>query len=329
MAGRHVEEVKVTILGCGKLGTAILQGLLQSTNPELRVSHVTVTTKTLEGVDRIKKTIGFIDSKSPEVEFCNGDSTRAAELADIIIIGCKPKALSEILSELPAPNGRKILISLAGGVTLNDLARVYRSTHPMTMTGDEVDPLIVRAIPNIAASLQQSATVCSSLTQDGRDLTTRLFNMVGRTKWVAEEHMYTASALCASSLAFYATMVTAVASSSEMPAEDALELAALAMQGTASLVLAGRAPEAVISQVATPGGLHGGRASHYGNTRCSRVVGLCYEGDHRSHENNGKGSNPIIIHDTKAILQYFQLGLVYGNVGFIIKLQTTELTGFM
>lgn len=271
MAGRHVEEVKVTILGCGKqcrrsvneiknnksigkLGTAILQGLLQSTNPELRVSHVTVTTKTLEGVDRIKKTIGFIDSKSPEVEFCNGDSTRAAELADIIIIGCKPKALSEILSELPAPNGRKILISLAGGVTLNDLARVYRSTHPMTMTGDEVDPLIVRAIPNIAASLQQSATVCSSLTQDGRDLTTRLFNMVGRTKWVAEEHMYTASALCASSLAFYATMVTAVASSSEMPAEDALELAALAMQGTASLVLAGRAPEAVISQVATPGG---------------------------------------------------------------------------
>ncbi|KAJ5305731.1 hypothetical protein PENANT_c060G05009 [Penicillium antarcticum] len=252
MAERRVEEVKVAILGCGKLGTAILQGLLQSTNPELRMSHVTVTTKTLEGVNRIKNTIGFIDLNSPKVEFCSGDSSRAAQLADVIIIGCKPKALSEVLSELPAQNGRKILISLAGGVTLDDLARMYRSTHPMT--GDEVDPFIVRAIPNIAASLQQSATVCSSLTQDGRDLTARLFNMVGRTKWVAEEHMYTASALCSSSLAFYAAMVTAVASSSEMPAEDALELAAFAMQGTASLVLAGRAPEAVICQVATPGG---------------------------------------------------------------------------
>ncbi|OQD61410.1 hypothetical protein PENPOL_c017G08891 [Penicillium polonicum] len=251
MADR-LEEVKVAILGCGKLGTAILQGLLQSTNPELRMSHVTVTTKTLEGEDRIKNAIGFMDSNSPKVEFCSGNTSRATQLADVIIIGCKPKVLPEILSELPAQNGGKILISLAGGVTLDDLARMYRSTHPMM--GDEVDPFIVRAIPNIAASLQQSATVCSSLTQDGRDLTTRLFNMVGRTKWVAEEHMYTASALCASSLAFYAAMVTAVASSSEMPAEDALELAALAMQGTASLVLAGRAPEDVICQVATPGG---------------------------------------------------------------------------
>ncbi|KAJ5421103.1 hypothetical protein N7465_003622 [Penicillium sp. CMV-2018d] len=252
MADRRVEEVKVAILGCGKLGTAILQGLLQSTNPELRMSHITVTTKTLEGEDRIKNAIGFMDSNSPKVEFCNGDTSRATQLADVIIIGCKPKVLPEILSELPAQNGGKVLISLAGGVTLDDLARMYRSTHPMM--GDEVDPFIVRAIPNIAASLQQSATVCSSLTQDGRDLPTRLFNMVGRTKWVAEEHMYTASALCASSLAFYASMVKAVASSSEMPAEDALELAALAMQGTASLVLAGRAPQDVICQVATPGG---------------------------------------------------------------------------
>ncbi|KAJ5516407.1 hypothetical protein N7527_007967 [Penicillium freii] len=252
MADRHVEEVKVAILGCGKLGTAILQGLLRFTNPELRISRVTVTTKTLEGEDRIKNATGVMDSKSPKVEFCRGDSSRAAQLADVIILGCKPKVLPEILSELPAQNGGKILISLAGGVTLDDLAHMYRSTH--SMTGDEVDPFIVRAIPNIAASLQQSATVCSSSTQDGRDLTTRLFNMVGRTKWVAEEHMYTASALCASSLAFYAAMVTAVASSSEMPAEDALELAALAMQGTASLVLAGRAPEDVICQVATPGG---------------------------------------------------------------------------
>jgi pyrroline-5-carboxylate reductase len=236
----------------GKLGSAILQGLLQFRNPELRISHITVTTQTLQGVNRIKNTIAFIDSNSTQIELGSGENSKAAQGADVIIIGCKPKVLPKILSELPAQNRGTVLISLAGGVTLNDLARMYRSTHPMA--GEEVHPFIVRAIPNIAASLQQSATVCSSLSQDGRDLTTRLFNMVGRTKWVAEQYMYTASALCASSLAFYATMVTAVSSSSEMPVEDALELAALAMQGTASLVLAGRAPEAVICQVATPGG---------------------------------------------------------------------------
>lgn len=181
----------------------------------------------------------------------------AAKLADIIILGCKPSVLPEILTEdlvgtMEKSGQHKVLVSLAGGVRLDDIERLYESMH---QSAAEYHTKLVRAISNIAASVQQSVTMCSSRTVGGLEQITHLFNLFGWTEWVAEEHMYTGSAIGASSLALYAAILKAVASSaSEMPPEDALRLAALAMQGTATLALQGQAPEQIIEKVATPGG---------------------------------------------------------------------------
>ncbi|KAF7712319.1 Uncharacterized protein PECH_003586 [Penicillium ucsense] len=194
---------------------------------------------------------------SLRVDVYTGDeNARAVQNADVVILGCKPNAISEILTEkvvqaFEQSEQRLILVNLAGGVTLVDLARLYQSVH----IGPEYKTILVRAIPNIAASVQQSVTVCSSLIEDGRKTVQGVFGLIGHTEWVAEKQMYAASALGASSLAFHAILLRAVARSlSEIPSADALRLCARAMQGTAALVLAGEAPDAIIDKVATPRG---------------------------------------------------------------------------
>lgn len=247
-----------TILG--KLGIAILQGLAKSfSNKCHNFGHVVVTAKTSAGTKRIQKSIGSFATTqdSLRVDIRTGDeNSLAVQDAVVVILGCKPIALSEILTPevvraIEHNENRTILVNLAGGVTLADLARLYRSVR-----GDqEHRAILVRAIPNIAASVRQSATVLSSWTEDGRKAVQRVFDLIGHTEWVAEEQMFAASALGASSLAFHATILRAVAGSlSEMSLEDALRLCARAMLGTAALVLAGESPDAIIDRVATRGG---------------------------------------------------------------------------
>ncbi|CEJ57905.1 hypothetical protein PMG11_06582 [Penicillium brasilianum] len=251
---------KIAILGCGKLGIAILQGLAKSYSKNSHnLGHVVVTAKTSAGAKRIQKSInGFATTQdSLRVEIHTGDeNSLAVQDAVVVILGCKPNALSEILTPkvvraIEQNEKRTILVNLAGGVTLVDLARMYRSVRG----GQEHRAFIVRAIPNIAASVRQSATVLSSWTEDGREAVQRVFDLIGHTEWVAEEQMFAASALGASSLAFHAIILRAVAGSlSEMSSADAIRLCARAMLGTAALVLAGESPDAIIDKVATRGG---------------------------------------------------------------------------
>lgn len=187
-------------------------------------------------------------------------------------LGCKPQSLPALLTEDVVhalnksgggDNKHKIVISLLGGIDIQYLAS---SIVPEELKWSSCVQ-IVRALPNIAVSVRQSATVLAGsdalfpTDTDTMNLVSSLFRLLGHVQWLREEQMSTASALGASSSAFYAAAMRAMADGASSPSSasllspaDALKLSALTAQGAATLVLGGMSPDLIIDQVATHGG---------------------------------------------------------------------------
>ncbi|KAL9120195.1 MAG: hypothetical protein Q9187_003249 [Circinaria calcarea] len=259
----------------------------------LEISHICVTVRHPASVTRIQETLRSISAPhrpTPSVSILLQDGNGvAAQESDVVILGCKPSAFSAILQDSAVRQGllgvskrsgkRKVLVSILGGVSIAQLEScLYASPNPTPQDAteetpsDEQDPrsrcIIIRAIPNIAARIQESVTILSSppasstlssTMDDSAMVVNALFSHLGLVKHLPESQFARASALAASSLAFYARVIAAAADGAMADGEglawdDALWIAAYAARGTSALVLAGEEPEAVVRAVATKGG---------------------------------------------------------------------------
>ncbi|RAK81170.1 pyrroline-5-carboxylate reductase family protein [Aspergillus fijiensis CBS 313.89] len=249
----------VAILGCGKIGQAVLQGLLaaalqaptttndSATNPHPLVDSIQVTVRSDAAVERVSHAtrpflagagIGF-----PGVEICKGDRNRAIALrADIVLIGCKHTALAELLADLQGGRGDlcrshgrdndqmivpgsspRVLVSLVGGVSAETIARQMNGQD----NGDQ-GWLVTRAVCSVAAAVRESVTVLSDTEawtthSAARGLVTALFEQVGIVRWLPERQMHAASALGSSSVAFFAGIIAALAEGLGAEGDDETE----------------------------------------------------------------------------------------------------------
>ncbi|KAL3417923.1 pyrroline-5-carboxylate reductase [Phlyctema vagabunda] len=277
------QRVSIAILGCGKMGTAILQGLLAAPPSKyLDVTHITATVRTRAAADRIlhavqessslpmlhehQKTQSLLTPRlTVKLQEENG---QVAQDCDILLLGCKPHNFQDILQEpdvqraLLDPSRSKILISVIGGVTVAHLEQCLYDlpgkTEPRSCT-------IARAIPNMAACIHRSITVISapSRENDERSINTvnQLFSLVGPVIQLPEIQFSNASALASSSIAFYASLISAsadgtvsVTDDGSLSRSDALWISAHAAIGASSLILEGEDPVAISRKVATKGG---------------------------------------------------------------------------
>jgi pyrroline-5-carboxylate reductase len=240
-------------------------------------------------MDRIQHSIRSLQVTSSESQLSMPKVTvrlqdqngRAAQEADIVILGCKSYAFEDILGDQGVRKGllgsgkSKTLVSILGGVTIAQLQGcLYESEH-QKFTGTEHCPsiddskrlcTIVRAIPNMAACNQESMTVLSSAhlstrLGDEERQANRLFALLGPTKSLPETQMNHASALAASSLAFYANIISATADGAldsgngeGLSREDAMWISAQAARGVSGLLVAGQNFSDVVADVATKGG---------------------------------------------------------------------------
>jgi pyrroline-5-carboxylate reductase len=192
-----------------------------------------------------------------------------------VILGCKSSAFKEVLNENDVRKGllgsekRKTLVSILGGVTIAQLESCLYGPTNQQISGAKHLPgindskrlcTVIRAIPNMAARNQESMTILSSShpsAQPGVEerQVDRLFALLGPTKTLPEAQFNHASALAASSLAFYANIISAAADgASGLSREDAIWISAQAVRGTSGLMIAGQDPGGVVADVATKGG---------------------------------------------------------------------------
>ncbi len=83
---------KVAVLGAGKMGGILLQALLK--NGLLSPKHTTATVAHEDRAKALSRKLGIS---------VGTDNVKAAQDADIILIGVKPQVVEEVASELRSP----------------------------------------------------------------------------------------------------------------------------------------------------------------------------------------------------------------------------------
>jgi len=233
-------DLRVAILGAGKMGGILLQGFLKNN---------------LFGPDQLIATVQHPDrALALSAQFgvsVTTDNAEAAAGADVILIGVKPVQVPGLIEEIkPGLSSAKLLLSFAASVTTASIEQAAGC-----------DLAVVRAMPNTPAMIGAGVTaLCAGrfCTAEQMTVAQRIFATVGRTVVVDEKHMDTVTGLSGSGPAFLYIIIEALAEAGVnvgLPRDVATLLAAQTDYGSARMVLeTGYHPALLKDQVTTPAG---------------------------------------------------------------------------
>ncbi len=225
--------MKLAIVGLGKMGQSILKGLLEAgfLSPEA---------------------VGVLD-RSPELTEARARAfgVRPLTLADLkhverVLIALKPQDFKRVARDLAHPGVG--YLSIMAGVSTRRIAAALGTRR------------VVRAMPNLAATLKKSTTVLTALPEarDAGDLAFAegLFATVGSVHPLDEALFDAFTAMSASAPAYLALVAEALADGGVqmgIPREAALRFAAEVLEATGAL-LATKHPAMLKDEVASPAG---------------------------------------------------------------------------
>ncbi|GKZ20218.1 delta 1-pyrroline-5-carboxylate reductase [Aspergillus brasiliensis] len=274
-------ENTLAILGCGKMGIAILNGLL-TTQPTTSTDTTTNKNNTPLPTHFIATVRSPTSQKNLSAQFQPHLSTTnltihhstsnhlAITSANTIILACDPVDIPSLLTDpstkaalcnLPPGSSSKLLISIAAGWTVSSLRALLSNPSSSNL-------YIVRALPNICATISQSITAIElpptgggeeshSVPESLISLTEGIFNKIGRTVQVRPDQMDTFTVLGGSTPAFVAVFVEALVDGGVamgLGREEARLTVAQVLRGTGDLLLAGEHPALLKDQGTSPGG---------------------------------------------------------------------------
>ena len=221
------------------MGRAVAQGMIDSGFP---ASSLVMTAKSEDTCASASSDLG--------VEVLR-ENPLAVRDADIAVVCVKPKDVAKVVSEISAPLKEEApIVSIAAGITNSVLTEACQAQHA-----------VIRAMPNTPCQIHKGITVLSpseGVTSSQLELSLRIFDCLGRTYVLDEQHMDTVTGLSASGPAFIFVMIESLADGAVargLPRQIAIEMAAQMVFGAASMVLAtGRHPAALKDDVTTPAG---------------------------------------------------------------------------
>ena len=233
-------ELRVAILGTGKMGGILLQAFLK--NNLVSPDHIFAT------VHHPDRALALSAQFAVEV---TADNLAAAQQADVILLGVKPIQVPGVIEQIkPALSAKKLVLSFAASVTTRSIE-----------DGAGYDLGVIRAMPNTPAMLAAGITaLCAGrfVTDEQMTIAQRIFQTVGRTVVVDEKHMDAVTGLSGSGPAFLYIIIEALAEAGVnvgLPRDIATLLAAQTTLGSARMVLeTGYHPALLKDAVTTPAG---------------------------------------------------------------------------
>ncbi|SEM37898.1 pyrroline-5-carboxylate reductase [Syntrophus gentianae] len=253
------DNQKIGMIGCGKMGSILLRGILRcSLVPQ---GNIRVADAVKERIEEIRE--GYPGVRSAE----NRDLVRES---DILILAVKPQNMPALLNEISADvNPRQLIISIAAGISTKAIEK--HLAGPVR---------VVRVMPNTPALVEEGATALaagSSATAEDLETAVRIFEAVGSTVTVSENLMDAVTGLSGSGPGYVFVMLEALADAGVLlglPRDIALKLAGQTFLGAAKLCLqAGKHPGELKDMVTSPGGttIAGLKALEEGRLRATLI----------------------------------------------------------
>ncbi len=236
---------KISILGAGSMGTAILAGLLKS---GFEGSQVAVTTKSQANADKLRDELGVtafaLDSDAQA-------NSRSVEGADVVLLAVKPGYVLEVLGQIASSiRPDALVISVAAGITT--------AAMESALGGDVA---VIRSMPNTPAIVSKAVTglaAGSRSTAAQMALARELFGTIGSVLVVDEDQIDQLSTVSGSGPAYvfyFIEQFTAAAVDLGFTVEQARLLVEQTFAGASDLLLnSGKTPEELRRQVTSPNG---------------------------------------------------------------------------
>ena len=233
-------NVRVAVLGAGKMGGILLQAFLKQNLFAADQIHATVA--------HSERAIVLSSQWGVDV---STDNLEAARQSDLILIGVKPFQVPDLMEQIkPALTQAKTIVSIAASVKTRAIEEA---------AGLEI--AVLRAMPNTPSALGAGAAgLCEGrfVKPEQLELAQRIFETVGRAVIVDEKHMDAVTGLSASGPAYIYIIIEALAEAGVkvgLPRDIATQLAAQTVFGAGKMVLeTGYHPALLKDAVTTPAG---------------------------------------------------------------------------
>tara|TARA_R110000868_G_scaffold334991_1_gene595694 strand:- start:31671 stop:32486 length:816 start_codon:yes stop_codon:yes gene_type:complete len=234
-------NTRLLLIGCGKMGSAMLEGWLAK---GLNADNVYIVEQA-EAADKLSTRYGIhgvTDVREVPQDF----------IPQVVLFAVKPQILPEVIENYkPLVRAETVFLSVAAGKTIT-----FFTSH----LGEAAR--IVRAMPNTPAAVSRGMTVMyptDNVSQAQRDMCETLLATVGLVSWVDDETLMDAvTALSGSGPAYIFHLVEAMAQAGEaagLPSEQAMLLARQTVVGAGFLLDASDETAATLREnVTSPGG---------------------------------------------------------------------------
>lgn len=230
--------MKITFLGGGNMATALIGGLLKT---GFSAADIAVIELAAEGRARLEQAYGIRVYAEPEA---------AALAGDVLLLAVKPQQMREACAPLLPHLAQQLVISIAAGLRLSDLARWLGGYGKL-----------VRAMPNTPALIGAGVTglyALPSVSTTERASAERILQAVGSTLWVNDEaQMDAVTAVSGSGPAYAFLFIEALqqaASELGFTPEQARQLSIETALGAAQLAAQSTEPASVLRERVTSKG---------------------------------------------------------------------------
>ncbi|KAJ5595534.1 uncharacterized protein N7459_001742 [Penicillium hispanicum] len=247
------------LLGCGNLGAAILDSLINASQREPLFHKFIACVRSQGSEDKLK---GRFPQHLDRVSIYRGDNIKAVQESDVIILGVDPADIQNVLTQhgLPDALEEKLLISIAAGWTRHKLEQTIYGSET-TASNKPGRAWVVRTLPNIAAQVSQSLTAIEvsepTPPEEYFQITTAIFERIGKTVQIEPRLMNATTAVGGSTPAFFAVICDALIDAAVavgVPRDMAHAMIFQAMQGTATMLQGGMHPAILRDQGTSPEG---------------------------------------------------------------------------
>ena len=266
-------ERMIAILGTGKMGEALLSGLLKAGRPAAEVAAVV---RRPARAEELRAGYGIAVLTAAE----------AAEKAETLVLSVKPQDMGPMLDELVGlVTPSQLVISMAAGITTSFIERRFTAEVP-----------VVRVMSNTPALVDEAMSVISAgsfAAEEHLRHAEELFAPLGKVIRIPEYLQDAATALSGSGPAYVFYLVEAMVDAGillGMPRQTALEMVTQTVYGAATMLRdSGEHPVILRDAVTSPAGTtiaairelekHGVRAAFLAAIEAARDRGRELGGD--------------------------------------------------
>lgn len=230
--------MKITFLGGGNMAIALVGGLMQRGFAPHDLSVIEILPEARERLNT-QFSINVFSEATAEALAC-----------DVLVLAVKPQQMRAALASLPAGDSKPLIVSIAAGLLVNDLARWMGGYRR-----------IVRAMPNTPALIGAGMTglyADPAASAQDKQRAEAILGAVGETVWVDKESLIdSVTAISGSGPAYVFLFLEAMQEAARdlgLTAETARTLAIQTVLGSAQLAQQSIDPVEVLRQRVTSKG---------------------------------------------------------------------------